>query len=129
MSINVLIVDDSAVMRSMIIRTMKMTDLPLGEVVQAKNGQEGLEQLKSHWIDLVIVDINMPVMNGEEMIDHMKADEAFAETPIVVVSTEGSEKRIDRLKEKGARFIHKPFTPEDIRDTIRDMLKIGGDHA
>ncbi len=125
MALNVLIVDDSGVMRAMILKTMKMAGLPLGEVHQAANGQEGLDSLSENWIDLVIVDINMPVMNGEEMIDNMKTSPSLADTPIVVISTEGSETRIARLREKGAYFIHKPFTPEIIRDTIQEITGIG----
>lgn len=122
MSINVLIVDDSGVMRAMILKSMRMSGLQLGEVHQAGNGQEGLDSLEEHWIDLVIVDINMPVMNGEEMIDRMKENPEFADIPIVVISTEGSKSRLERLQQKGAAFIHKPFSPETIRDTIRDIM-------
>lgn len=125
MALNVLIVDDSGVMRAMILKTMKMAGLPLGEVYQAGNGQEGLDVLDGNWIDLVIADINMPVMNGEEMIDAMRANPEYENTPIVVISTEGSETRIERLRQKGTQFIHKPFTPETIRDTIVEMTGIG----
>ena len=122
MAVNILIVDDSGVMRSMIAKTINLSGLALGEIHQAGNGQEGLDLLKQNWIDLVIADINMPVMNGEEMINHMMADPDLQDIPIVVVSTEGSKTRVERLQEKGIRFIHKPFTPEAIRDTIRDFL-------
>jgi len=118
MAFNVLVVDDSGVMRAMIIKTIKMSGIELGEVHQAANGAEGLEFLKNNWIDFVIVDINMPVMNGEEMIDRMLEDSDIKSTPKIVISTEGSEERIERLREKGAEFIHKPFSPETIRDTI-----------
>ncbi|MDO8942701.1 MAG: response regulator, partial [Desulfobacterales bacterium] len=74
MAVNVLIVDDSGVMRSMIQKTMKLSGLKLGEIHQAANGREGLELLERQWIDLVIADINMPVMTGEEMIEHMQAN-------------------------------------------------------
>ncbi len=125
MTLNILIVDDSAVMRAMILKTMRMTDLPLGETYQAANGQEGLDVLNQHWIDLVVVDINMPVMGGEEMIDHMQENPDTKEIPIVVVSTEGSKTRIERLQHKGAKFIHKPFSAEIIRDTVRDITGVG----
>ncbi|MCP4111164.1 MAG: response regulator [Desulfobacteraceae bacterium] len=126
MSINVLIVDDSGVMRAMILKSMRMSGLQLGEVHQAGNGQEGLDALEEHWIDLVVVDINMPVMNGEEMIDRMKENREFADIPIVVISTEGSKSRLERLKQKGAAFIHKPFSPETIRDTVRSIMGLEG---
>jgi two-component system chemotaxis response regulator CheY len=64
----------------------------------------------------------MPVMNGEEMIDQMLKDPDIQDIPIVVISTEGSKTRVERLQKKGARFIHKPFTPEIIRDAVKDIL-------
>ena len=124
MAINVLIVDDSRIMRTMILKTLQMTGISLGEIFQAGNGQEGLEALEENWIDLAIVDINMPVMNGEEMIDRMRANPEMQDMPVVVVSTEGSETRIARLEEKGVVFIHKPFEAETIRDTIMTLLKL-----
>jgi two-component system chemotaxis response regulator CheY len=122
MPVNVLIVDDSAVMRSMIQKTMQLSGLQLGEIHQAANGREGLETLERQWIDLVIADINMPVMTGEEMIEHMHANPNLEAIPTIVISTEGSRTRIDRLQGKGIRFIHKPFSPEMIRDTVKDVL-------
>jgi two-component system chemotaxis response regulator CheY len=122
MSLNILIVDDSRVMRAMILKTLKMSGLPLGEAYQAANGKEGLAQLKTNWVDLVIADINMPEMNGEEMIASIRANLDLRDTPIVVVSTEGSQTRIDALEKKGVRFIHKPFTPEQIRDTVMELI-------
>jgi two-component system chemotaxis response regulator CheY len=122
MSVNVLVVDDSGVMRSMIIKTIRLSGLQLGEIYQAANGREGLDALHQNWIDLVIADINMPVMNGEDMIDRMMEQPDFKDIPVVVISTEGSKTRVERLENKGARFIHKPFTPEIIRDTVKDFL-------
>jgi two-component system chemotaxis response regulator CheY len=127
MSINVLIVDDSGVMRAMILKSLRMSGLPLGETYQAANGKEGLDMLNRHWTDLVIVDINMPVMNGEDMINQMKQTPEMKDIPIVVISTEGSKTRLEKLQEKGAAFIHKPFSPETIRDTIKNIMNLGGD--
>lgn len=73
MALNVLVVDDSAVMRGIIIKTLRLSGLPLSDVHQAANGEEGLKMLDQHWVDLVMVDINMPVMNGEEMLDRAPA--------------------------------------------------------
>jgi two-component system, chemotaxis family, chemotaxis protein CheY len=129
MPLNVLIVDDSSVMRAMIAKTIRMSGLDLGEVYQAGNGQEGLEAARDNWVDLVVADINMPVMNGEEMIDHMKADPELAGLPTIVISTEGSATRIERLESKGVKFIHKPFTPELIRDSIHALTGIGDSDA
>ncbi len=124
MSLNILIVDDSAVMRGMILKSLQMSGVPLGEVHQAGNGQEGLDCMNDNWIDLIFADLNMPVMKGEEMIDKMREAPDKEDIPIIVISTEGSETRIERLKQKGISFIHKPFTPEIIRDTIHDLTGI-----
>ena len=113
MALNILIVDDSSVMRSMIKKTLGMTDIPIGDIHEAENGKQGLDMLGHQWMDLVIADINMPVMNGEEMIQHMKDNLEFADIPIIVISTEGSETRIERLEKKGVRFIRKPFFAGD----------------
>jgi two-component system chemotaxis response regulator CheY len=118
----ILIVDDSAVMRAMILKTMRMSGLPIGEVMQAANGQEGLAQLRTSPVDLLVVDINMPVMNGEEMITAMHEDPNLTAVPTIVVSTEGSATRIERLMKYGVRFIHKPFSPEQIRDTVKQVM-------
>jgi two-component system, chemotaxis family, chemotaxis protein CheY len=117
-ALNVLVVDDSAVMRAMIIKTLRLCGIPIGEVHQAGNGKEGLETLETHWVDLVLVDINMPVMNGEEMIEKLRANPETASLAVIVVSTDGSQTRIDMMQRKGAGFVHKPFTPEILRDTI-----------
>jgi two-component system chemotaxis response regulator CheY len=122
MAINCLIVDDSSVMRSMIVKALRMSGIDLGAIYQAGNGKEGLDRLDEHGIDLAIVDITMPVMNGEEMIDCMKSRPDTCQIPVLVISTVGSEARIERLIEKGARFIHKPFTPERIRDVINELV-------
>lgn len=124
MPLNILIVDDSAVMRGMILKSLHMSGVPLGEVHQAANGQEGLDCMNDNWVDLIFADLNMPVMNGEEMIDRMQETPDKEDIPIIVISTEGSETRIERLKQKGITFIHKPFTPEIIRDTINDLTGI-----
>jgi len=78
---------------------------------------EGPAALDKHWVDL-----NMPGMNGEEMIERIRANPSLSDIPIVVVSTEGSKTRIDRLGEMGAIFIHKPFPPEQIHSVVTGIL-------
>ncbi|MFO7707948.1 MAG: response regulator [Desulfobacterales bacterium] len=128
MAVNILIVDDSAVMRAMIRKTIELSGLQLGTIHQAVDGREGLSALETNWIDLVIADINMPVMNGEEMIERMQAVPDLKSIPTIVVSTEGSRVRIERLERRGVRFIHKPFSPEMIRDTVKAVLGSGVFH-
>ena len=118
MSFNVLVVDDSAVMRSMIIRILKLSGLSFSEIYEASNGREGLEILDQKWIDLALIDINMPVMNGEEMIGHIRKCREIADLPIIVVSTESNVNRVESIRKKNVEFIHKPFTPEALRKVI-----------
>jgi two-component system chemotaxis response regulator CheY len=124
MALNILVVDDSSVMRAIIIKTLHLSQLPMGEVHEASNGQEALKVLDGNWIDLALVDINMPVMDGEEMINRLRQNPATSDLPIIIVSTEGSESRKEVLMRKGARFVHKPFTPETLRDAI--LRTLGG---
>lgn len=127
MGLNVLIVDDSAVMRSIISRSLRLSGLPLGELYQAPDGQQGLQSLDEHWIDVVLLDINMPVMNGMEMIERMRGNPETATLPIVVISTESSETRIEKIRRMGAGFVHKPFTPETLREAIRASTGVADD--
>jgi two-component system chemotaxis response regulator CheY len=125
-ALNVLVVDDSAIVRSIILKSLRLAGIELGETHHAGNGQEGLDVLAKHWIDVVFADINMPGMNGEEMIENIRRNPLWADLPIVAVSTEGSETRIERLKGLGARFVHKPFPPEAIRNAVLEI--IGAQH-
>ncbi len=128
-AVNILIVDDSETVREIIVKTLGMAGVETNEIHQAANGEEALQLLKDSWVDLVFSDINMPVMNGIEMIDRMKDDEVLKTIPIVVVTTEGSATRIEKLKERGiTTYIRKPFTPEDIRNVVEELLGNGHVH-
>lgn len=127
MGLNILIVDDSSVVRAMIRKTLGVAGLDLGEVYEADNGRTGLEALGAHWVDLLLVDINMPVMTGEEMIEQVRKNPLWSDLPVIVVSTEGSQTRIERLQRQGARFVHKPFSPEAVRQAVVELL--GASHA
>ena len=127
MAFNVLVVDDSAVMRAMVIKTLRLSGVPVGEVFQAANGEEGLEHLQGNWIDLVLLDLNMPQMNGEELLAEIRSNPETAAVAVIVVSTEGSEARIKRIRELGAQFVHKPFRPEELRAVIRDLTGVSDD--
>ena len=124
MALNVLVVDDSLMMRKLIVKALNLIGIRLGEIHQAGNGAEGLRVLDEQWIDLILVDINMPVMNGEVMIERVRQNPATASLPIIVVSTESSETRIELLQRNGVGFVHKPFLPEELRATILEMTGV-----
>jgi two-component system chemotaxis response regulator CheY len=117
----VLVVDDSAVMRRMIRRTLELTGIPLQDIREAGNGAEALEEVRRDLPDLALVDINMPVMNGEDFIRAVQPEPEMAGLEIIVVSTEGSDTRIEEIRRMGAEFVHKPFTPEQLRATIQQV--------
>lgn len=123
MELNILVVDDSKVTRMMIARTLGLAGVPVETVLEAENGQVGLEKMKGAGIDIVIADINMPVMSGIEMIECMRKDPELESIPVVVVSTVGSSTRIEELRAMGVKaYVRKPFTPEGVRDTLRKIV-------
>jgi two-component system chemotaxis response regulator CheY len=118
MALNVLVTDDSAVMRAMIIRSLQMTDIALGDILQAANGADALAVLDDQWVDVALVDINMPVMNGLELLEAISHRPYAGGLRIIVVSTEGSDPRRAAIRAYGAEFVRKPFTPEQLRDAL-----------
>ena len=125
MAYNILIVDDSKSMRNVIKKILKISGLDLGEVLEAGNGQEALEQLKEHWIDLVLSDVHMPVMDGIEFLRRLSTHEDFHDIPVVLVTTESNEERLQEALSLGARgYLRKPFQPEDIRMLVMKILGV-----
>ncbi|MBN2560718.1 MAG: response regulator [Phycisphaerae bacterium] len=128
MSQDVLIVDDSATIRQMVKKTMRMAGLDLGTVFEASNGIQALAQLKDHAVAAMLVDINMPTMNGIQLLTRMKSNPRLRNIPIVIVSTEGSKERIEQLEGSGAfGYIRKPFQPEQLRDVLKPLLGVKDD--
>lgn len=123
MAYTIMVVDDSDTIRAVLERTLKMTRLPVDEVVHAIHGGDALEKLRERWVDIVFTDIHMPQVDGIKLIDLMNEDPELSEIPVVIVSTEGSSTRIAELKRKGIKgYLRKPFTPENIRDIIIETL-------
>ena len=128
MAYSVLIVDDSPVMRSFIRRVLALSGFDVAEYVEAGNGEEALAQLAAHRVDVILTDINMPRMNGEELLRRLCADGVLRTTPAVVISTDATNDRIVRMIELGAQgYMSKPFTPETLRGEIERVL--GERHA
>lgn len=122
-SLSVLIVDDSRIMRRMVARSLALSGVTLREIHEASDGRQALALLEVTQVDVVFVDVNMPIMGGIEMIEAMVKMEKIAHTPVVIVSTERSEARMLRLRNLGVRaYIHKPFTPEQFRAALFDVL-------
>jgi two-component system chemotaxis response regulator CheY len=128
MSNDVLIVDDSGVIRQMVKKTLKLAGLDVGEAFEAGNGIEALARLDDHDVAVMLVDINMPTMNGIQLLKRIKGNDRLSHIPIVIVSTEGSEERIRELKHLGVfGYIRKPFQPEQLRDVLTPLLGVRDD--
>jgi two-component system chemotaxis response regulator CheY len=123
MAYNILIIDDSLVVRKVLKKTLGMTKLKIDKFFEASNGKQGLELLQSNWVDLVFLDINMPVMNGMEFMHLIHSDPVLNNTPVIVLSTEGSKERIQELESIGIKsFIRKPVSAEVLADTFIKIL-------
>jgi len=130
MSRDILIVDDSATIRKMIVKTIQISGLDFGTVYEASNGIEALAQLYDHSIKIMLVDINMPTMDGIQLLSRMKQNDRLKEIPIVVISTEGSQHRIKQIEEIGAyAFMRKPFKPEQTCEVLKPLLGVKEDAA
>lgn len=124
MAYNVLIVDDSQTMRTVIKKTVTISGFEIGECWEAGDGQEALEVLNARWVDVVLTDLNMPRMNGLELLKALKADENTRHIPVVLITTEGSETRVQEAYALGiAGYIQKPFYPEAIRDALNQVME------
>ena len=115
MSYNVLIVDDSSSMRKIIWKILQLLGFELGECLEASNGQEALDILEGKWIDLILADVNMPVMDGVAFIRSLREKNICGDIPVVFVTTEANENRLNQLMDLGASgYIRKPFRPEEM---------------
>jgi two-component system chemotaxis response regulator CheY len=120
-----MIVDDSTVMRGFIRRVMDLSGFPFDTCVEASDGAEALSKLADHWVDVILTDINMPGMNGEEFVRRLEQDELLRSIPVVVVSTDSTDCRMHQMRLLGAKgYVKKPFQPEALRDELERVLGV-----
>jgi two-component system chemotaxis response regulator CheY len=125
MAYRVLIVDDSPAMRSFVRRVMLLSGFELSVCYEAANGQEALDLLGQEWVDAILTDINMPEVDGEEFLRRLALDDVFRSIPVLVISTDATRNRIERLLSLGARgYITKPFLPETLRAELETILGV-----
>lgn len=123
MSFNLLIVDDSSSMRSVVKKIVDLSGVGVNQLLEAENGRRALEVLGDNWVDAVILDINMPEMNGLELLQRMSEDALLKNIPVVMMTTEASEAHVKTAFELGAKgFIRKPFLPEEVRRMLLGAL-------
>jgi two-component system chemotaxis response regulator CheY len=125
MAFDVMVVDDSPVMRRFIRRVIEVSGFSVGRCLEAGNGLEALEQLEHEWVDVVMTDINMPGMDGEELVGEMRRRAHLAAVPVIVISTDATDSRRERLAQLGAQgYVTKPFAPERLREEIENVLGV-----
>lgn len=125
-NLRALIIDDSSVMRKIVERSLRQAGLELGEVKEASNGAEGLALLAKSPVDLILCDINMPVMDGIDFVRRLQDIENAKSVPVVIITSEGGESHVVQALSAGARgYIRKPFTPDQVKEHVLPLLEAG----
>jgi two-component system chemotaxis response regulator CheY len=122
--VRALIVDDSSVMRKIVERCLRQAGLDALVVLEAGTGVEALELLRTAKVDLVLTDINMPSMDGLELVRQIRAQDLARGVPVVMITTESSEEHVKEAIQAGARgYIRKPFTAEQVKERVLPLLR------
>ncbi|MBW2631887.1 MAG: response regulator [Deltaproteobacteria bacterium] len=125
MSFNVLIVDDSRSMRGFIKKIISISGFKVDQCFEAGNGNEALKALTGNWVDVILSDINMPEMDGFELLKELKKYDLLKDIPVVVITTESSEDRMKYAFSLGAKgFIKKPFLPEEVKKILYEVIGV-----
>ncbi|MDH5444919.1 MAG: response regulator [Gammaproteobacteria bacterium] len=120
MSKTILIVDDSDSLREVVGIALKNAGY---EVIEGADGQEGLNQLDGKKVHLIISDVNMPNMNGIEMVTKIKEMDAYKFTPIIMLTTESGDDMKDQGRSAGVKaWMVKPFKPEQMLDAVSKLI-------
>lgn len=123
MAVDVLIVDDSAAIRKILQRVLMQAEVPLGQVYEAGDGLEAIEKLKTGNVNLILSDINMPNMDGLQLLAQIKANAAWSNMPVIMITTEGSQTKVMEAVQLGAAgYVRKPFTAEQIKEKLVGLI-------
>lgn len=127
MGLDVLIVDDSAAIRKILLRVLTQTDLQIGEVFEAGDGIEALTILETKSVGLVLSDVNMPNMDGLQFLTSVRSRPEWNAIPVIMITTEGSQAKVMEAVQLGAQgYVRKPFTAEQIKEKISSCLSPAG---
>jgi two-component system chemotaxis response regulator CheY len=127
---DILIVDDSRVMRNFLRRALSMTSLEIGTIYEAENGLEALTLLDQRTVEVIFSDINMPIMDGAVFVGELAKSETKRRIPVIVVSTDSSLERKNQMHSLGAKgYIAKPFSPEQLEHEVVRLLWEASDDA
>jgi two-component system chemotaxis response regulator CheY len=121
--LDVLIVDDSAAIRKILQRVLRQTDLNLGDISEAGDGSEAVEILKNRTFGLILSDINMPQMDGLQLLARIKEMEHLKNVPVIMITTEGGQGRVMEAVQLGATgYVRKPFTADQIKEKLAGVI-------
>ena len=121
--ITALIVDDSSVMRKIVERSLRQAGVEITVVLEAGNGNDALEILRQKPVDLILSDINMPIMDGLQFVEKLQEVPQAKGIPVVMITTEASESHVMKAISSGARgYIRKPFTPDEVKEHVLPLL-------
>jgi two-component system chemotaxis response regulator CheY len=122
--IKALIVDDSSVMRKIVERALRQAGIPLGTVLEASSGKEGLDVLRREKVQLILSDINMPLMDGLEFLRTLRAERLAEGVPVVMITTESSEEHVRQAIVAGAQgYLRKPFTADQVKERVLPLVE------
>jgi two-component system chemotaxis response regulator CheY len=120
---DVLIVDDSAAIRKILQRVLRQIEFPIRHVFEAGDGAQALEVLRTHTVGLILSDINMPNMDGLQLLNAVKGNPAWRQVPIIMITTEGGQAKVMEAVERGAAgYVRKPFSADQIKDKLAAVL-------
>jgi two-component system chemotaxis response regulator CheY len=123
MSLDVLVVDDSAAIRKILQRVLRQTDVDIGEVIEAGDGLEALAVLAKQRVGLILSDINMPNMDGLQFLTQLRANADFRNIPVLMITTEGSQQKVMEAVNLGAcGYVRKPFTADQIKERLAGIV-------
>jgi two-component system chemotaxis response regulator CheY len=121
---DVLVVDDSAAIRKILNRVLRQTGMAIGTIHEAGDGQEALDLLTSHRPNLILTDINMPKMDGLQLLAALKGSDDWRPIPVVMITTEGGETKVAEAVRLGAAgYVRKPFTADQIKEKLVGLLE------
>jgi len=124
MESDVLVVDDSAAIRKILQRVLRQTGMAIRTIHEAGDGQEALEVMKSQSVSLVLTDINMPKMDGIQLLGALKSSPQWHKIPVVMITTEGGETKVGEAVRLGAAgYVRKPFTADQIKEKLAGILE------
>jgi len=124
MESDVWVVDDSAAIRKILQRVLRQTGMAINTIHEAGDGEEALQLLRSHKVDLVLSDINMPKMDGLELLAALKKSPDWVNVPVVMITTEGGETKVAEAVRLGASgYVRKPFTADQIKEKLAGILE------